>query len=268
MNVDKKELEEKLRQTDDSEKEAQRAEDNDKLQGVLTSAQEIFILGVGTIQFSYPDVGHIMAGERIYAKFKNRELKKGELLTVRQLKAIHGQPVTIEVEGKNVVIGDAAWTEENEREMDDLPNEIAAQDALFNAYRLDYQEVETQLLEETDEVAKESLVYKRSQLFDQCEDLWAAILKKRMRLTELQTTHLELFATSLEEQARFEQIRYYAPHCVKVLRNKKFVPLWKSDDELIKSQMDSTRVLSLFSLFIRGVDVSFFADAPGEQTSS
>jgi len=268
----KEEIKEILNQTEQSEKEEQNAEDSKKIEEVFLGRQEVFIQEYGSIIFELPNAGMALEGDRVVAKFKTEHLRKGDLLTDAELKAIHNKPVVIKQDDQDITIGSGEWTDKQEREMEDLPDEIQGSWEMFVAYREEYQQIKQQMLELTnskeDKTKKKQLGIKFNKVQKSALAQHDIVLNQKAHLLELQSTRVRLFSDSLEEQAFFEKIKLYAPSCIKIERDGKEDFLWKSEDEMLGAKFAATRIITLFNLFVRGLDVRFFGDAPEEATSS
>ena len=138
---------------------------------------------------------------------------------------------------------------------------------MFNAYREDYQKNNEELLkfpENSKNKKKEACLKKKEDLHKEAERYYLDMIKLEKEQLELQTRKLELFSGSLEEMANFEKMKYYAPKCIKIPKGESEDFLWKDDADMKNSAFAVTKIIGLFSLFLRGVDVSFFDDAPDE----
>lgn len=261
-----------LNSTEDSENELQSAEDNKKLNDVLTGRQEIYITGYGAIIFDMPHVELALEGDNTAAKFKSKHLMSGDYLTDAQLKAIYNNPTIVKVSGKELTLGTGEWTEKDEREMDDLPANIQNNWDMFLSYREEYQTLKQEILA-VPKIAKnkakiKELTTRQDNAQKRTLDQHQIILSLKGKLIGLQATRVRLFSDSLEEQAFFEKIKLYAPSCIKIEKDGVVEPLWKSTQDMLNDKFTATRIITLFNLFVRGLDVRFFGDAPEEETSS
>jgi hypothetical protein len=261
-----------LNQTAESEKEQQAADDGKKLEEVFLGKQEVVIKEYGTIIFELPKTGLALEGDRVVAKFKTEHLRRGDLLTDAELKAIYNKPIVVKQDGQDIVVGTGEWTDKEEREMENLPSEIESTWEMFIVYREDYQKIRQEMLKLTKSKEDKAKKKKLDTQFDKAQkralEQHDVVLKQKARLLELQATRVRLFSDSLEEQAFFEKIKLYAPSCIKIKRKGKEDFLWKSEEEMFGAEFAATRILTLFNLFVRGLDVRFFGDAPEGETSS
>lgn len=257
------ELEKKLKETKESEELQQIAKDNMTAEEISSGRKKVYIKGIGNVIMDWPSPDLTMQGDRLYAKFVTEHLQEGDLLTEEQLKAIYGKPTYIKVRGKEVKVGQGQWTIEEENKMEELPKEIRIMEAEF----LDCREVYQQMLtaEKGGQVVNED---KKQNLLSRLDESFKKMGEAKLKLLELQSKRLKLFSISLEEQANLEKIKLYAPQCIKVEKEGKVEPLWKSEEEYNSGQFDSLRILSIFNLFLRGADVRFFGDIPEEGISS
>lgn len=261
-----------LNETKDSEKEQQIADDSKPLEEVVSGRQKIYINGYGEIIFDMPKAGVALEGDRIVAQFKTVHLRKNDYFTDGQLKAIYNKPTVISIDGKDITVGNGEWTEKDERELESLPDKIQQYWEDFIHLREGYQEIQQEILTLTNtkknkaklKVLDENSLKAQKSALEQ----HGLILALKARLLELQATRVRLFSDSLEEQAFFEKVKLFAPSCIKREVEGKEDYLWHSVDEMLDDEFTATRILSLFNLFIRGLDVSFFGDALEEPTSS
>lgn len=265
MDNVKAQVQEHLNTPTEIDKEKQSADDGRRLQEVMSGRREFYYPAFGTIAFEYPNTGIVINADRMVAEFKSAQLKKGKLLTKDQMKAIYRQPVFIEEDGKRIKVSDGLWTVENDNRLEELPREITTKQRLFNEYRDEYQQLKTEQLGEVEEAVKQDYEERLLRRENEAAEVYKELLELNQELIELQSKHLELFSNSLEEQANFERIKYYAPRCVRYMKDGKEDFLWKSDQDLLDARFNSTEVLSLFSLFVRGTDISFFVAALGDQ---
>jgi len=262
----------KLKETAESDKEQQIAEDNKKINVVVNGAQELFVNGVGTVIFEFPNAELTMEGDMITAQFKTTHLRKSDLLTEAQLKAIYNKPVVIQLEGKDVVIGNGLWTDAEERDLENLPKQLDESTENFRNYRQEYQELEVQLLAlEDNEANKEkraTLEGQRNKIFAETERIYLETVELRKQIIDLQTKRIQLFASSLEEMSFLEKIKLYAPSCIKIKKEDGSVDfLWKSPKDFLTDNTVAVKLIGLYNLFLRGIDVSFFGDRPEGGTS-
>lgn len=255
------EFEAKMRLTDTVEKEMQDGEDDEALAEVVSGTKSIFIKDYGTLTFTQPIPVHAIETDQLVASFKATHLVAGDLLTTEQLKAIYGNPTKIVVKGEEVVVGKAAWTEEQDRLIDELPSIIRKQDELLTAYRLDYQAADLEVKAAQKKKDKEDAIRKKNVAYEHGQTLWAEILNNRKRLLELQVRRLDLFADSLEEMAFMYKVKILAQYCV---LKKDGSTLWPDQNTMLHDK-NAMKVLILFALFLRGYDVSFFEDAQGAE---
>ena len=211
----------------------------------------------------------VIEGDLIDAKFKTTHLRKGDLLTRSQLKAFYKRPVTAEIDGEKIDISEGQWNDRHERELEDLPKELEDAASLFADFRNEYQEVEKEIMALSDakkyKAKKKELEKQLERKYQGAEESYIKTMSLRTKVLELQALQIELFSPCLEERANFEKVKFYAPKCIKIKKedgSEDF--LFKSKEDINSAPFAATRVISLFSLFIRGVDVSFFGDAPEE----
>jgi len=261
----KEEFKKKLNETIDSEKEIQDSEDSKTAEEIIRGSQEVFIRGYDWLIFNWPDVERTLEGDDIFAKFKTKHLRNNDLMTTSQLKAVYNNPITIKVDGKDVVVGSGEWTEKDERRLEEIPKEIDEKTEAFNAYRVEIQELKEQIKKRKNKQTEEKL----NKYMENAFECYSNITKLNLEHIELQTKRINLFSTSLEERAQFEKVKYYAPYCIMSKNGDGTLnPLWKDETEMLKADQTAVRILSLFGLFLRGVDVSFFGDLLGGQTQS
>lgn len=255
--------------TEEAENAELEADDNKKLDNLKKGAQEIFINGYGFICFEYPNTELILQGDEIASKFKTKCLRNGEYLSEAQLKHIYSQPTTMKIEGKNVIIGSGEWVEKDEQEMEDLPKEIDGLWEMFVSFRKEYQDLKQKLFILTDSKenanSKKEMEEKLNKIQETAMEYYNKVLKKRARLLELQTIRIRLFSDSLEEKAFFEKLKLFIPSCIKIKKDGKFEFLWKTINDFLHDEHLSMRVVGLFNLFIRGLDIRFFGDVPEDQ---
>lgn len=259
---DKKEFIDKIRNTKENEELEQLASDEEKAKGIFYGVQDIYLDGFGWLTFKFPDLGLAIQGDRIYAAFKAEHLRKQDIMTEAQLKAIYSRDMTIIMDGKEIVVDKGEWTHIDERRLEDLPTQIQEEIKIFNDYRDDIQNLETSDPQKKDDEILKQIEKKTDEAFQ----LFQEINKKKIELLELQTKRLRLFSASLEEQALMEKIKLFAPHCILVKDTGK--PLWANQEEMMKAGYQGIQVLSIFNLFLRGGDVSFFGDMPDKLKTS
>jgi hypothetical protein len=274
MEMDnKEEFEEKIKETAELEKEIEQASDSRRLQDVLTGAQEIYVASFGTLQFEHPTPGLAIKGDSIVAAFKSKHLRLGDYLSIEELKFIYQAPIKVKsVDGQDVVVGDGIWTEKQEKELEDLPVDIQQLTEMFDSYRKDIQDSDKKIKrlgkDKKNNTKRNQLENVRQNAYDKAFSLFDTIIDKKKKHLELQTKKIELFSLSLEEQAFFEKIKLYLPECVKHKKDGKWEQVWNNLGEVENSEnrLGTLRVISLYSLFCRGVDVSFFGDVVDGQT--
>lgn len=261
-----------LNETKDSEKEQQAANDSKALDEVVSARQKIYIKEYGEIIFDMPRAGVALEGDRIVAQFKTEHLRKNDYFTDGQLKAIYNKPTVISIDGKDITVGNGEWTEKDEKELESLPDKIQQHWEDFVHLRELYQEIQQEILTLTNtkknKVKLKTLDVKSLEAQKVALTQHGEILSLKARLLELQSTRVRLFSDSLEEQAFFEKVKLFAPSCIKREVGGKEDFLWHTMDEMLDDGFTATRILGLFNLFIRGLDVSFFGDALEEPTSS
>lgn len=268
----KEQFEQEITQTTQVEKENRQAEQNKKAEEIFNSRQEVYITGIGQLVFDYPRVGLTLEGDLAAARFKSAHLKMGDLLTEQQLKALYSKPTTVEIEGKTITVGDGSWTEKQDNELEELPTVIKSYRESFEDFRAMYQETNEQIMAipevEENKERIEELKRKRDNYFDSAQQTYTKMLELQMELLELQTLRMSLFSISLEEMSNLEKLKIYVPECIKIKENGTIRPLWKDLSEAMNSGLEFIRVISLFNLFLRGADVSFFGNIPEDQTIS
>jgi len=272
MTATEKEVQEavddKLAKTKELEDELQATEDAGQLDEVLTGRKLVNIDGYGKLMFEFPDTGIILEGDRISATYKTSHLRKGDLLTRTQLEAIYQAPIEVEVDGVTIKVGDGQWTaKEKIRMEEELPDDMKQRMEVLDFLRDEIQEVSDKLLPMTKNTkAKKDLEESQQRKQHELTDQMTKILELKKEQLKLQTKYMELFSMSLEEMSNFERVRYYAPKCIKKVNEDGSVGdfLWKSDEELQKTSFAGTRIITLFTLFVSGANISFFEDAPEE----
>lgn len=262
-------FEKELKVTKETEDQQKTAEDSQKLKEILEGEQTIYIKGYGDILFEYPKAGLVIEAERLEAEFKATSLRNSTFLTEAQLKAIYGKPVVIEVDGKQIEVGSGEWSETNDRLMEELPEQIKELETQFDIGREAYQEFDRDLLKATKKADKKILKEKMKLKAEETFSIRQESLEKQKELLELQMKRLQLFSSSLEERAFFEKIKLYLPSSVFKMNGSggeaTKEPLWKNYEEFENSKFLASRVISLYSLFIRGADISFFGDVREEE---
>lgn len=263
------EFEEKIKTPIEVDNEKQKNKDNKKGYSIITGSQEVFVNPYGKIVFEWPNIGLAMKGDQLMAEFKSSHLRKGDLMTEAQLLAIYNRPISIEIDGKEIVVGNGVWTSDDERRIQtELPSEIKEIGTKFDAFREEVQELETKLPVENKEIMSET-DKKNLEMYniqrDHAQDLFRELRDKKLEFLELQARRTQLFATSLEELSVLEKLKLYAPHCIKHKESGK--PVWNSIEEMLNSGYEAINLIGLFSMFLKGADVSFFGDTPDDQTT-
>lgn len=276
MAEEVKELfDDEMKITTEVTKETQKVQDDETGSSILTGSQTVFLNSLGTILFEYPPIGLIMKADGVQAKFKAEHLRKGDILTMAQLKAIYSRPLTIpDVNGKDVVIGSGEWTDADEDKITSIIEEIRDLQKEFASFKEEVEELELKIIKlpttSKGKSKKSSIVKRKEAGIDASYKIYTQIYKKRLELLELQTTQELLFVDSLEEQARIEKIKIFAPHCIKLIKGDATpIVLWKAVENMEEeSSFDMRRIISMFAMFLKGSDISFFGDTPGGQTTS
>lgn len=255
----KKQFEEVIVKTVGDEKDEQLIEDRDRGEEIISGAQQLQLSPFGTIQFEWPNPRLTIEGDRLYAQFKAKHLRQGDLLTEAQLKAYYGRPQTLELDGKEIIVGQGEWTKEQENKLEELPRDIDMGIETFNMIREELQQTQVKLEQKK---GNKKLKDKISLLTGQAYDAYQKVIKIKLDLLEVQTLRLSLFSVSLEEQALLEKIQLFAPSCVKVVKDGQTTTLWDSKDIMLEEGDQGTiRLLSLFGLFLRGGDIRFFGES-------
>jgi len=254
-------FEEKIKVTKEVEALEQEAEDDVVANNIRRAEQEIYIEGIGHLVFKFPGVKLSLEGDAVYAKFLASNLRTGKILTKAQLKAIYGQPVVVEVEGKQITVGEGEWTEKQERELEELPEDIKVLNENFDILREEIQnrELEISKLDGHSKKKKAGLEKKLKIDLDQAEIMYKDLALLNLELIDLQTKQLTLFSPCLEEQASMEKVKLYAPSCI--LNKETMEPLWSSLAEFENAEGNAIRILSLF---LRGGNISFLEDSQEE----
>lgn len=272
-NVDKR-FEDFLLQTMESDEAVQNAGDNQLLQEIYTERKKIKISGVPfPLIFEYPDIGLSLIADRIVAEFRAKELRIGKLLTNEQLKAIASRPMTIEENGKNIVISKPQWSEKDEQILAEYPRKINDITIELITARQEYQEANMlrQKIqgEGKDAEHERAKADKRKQsIYDQAYKIFDQQIKLKKQLLETQLKEMQVVNGSLEDISNIEKIKYLAPKCIKKVNadgSEEF--LWKTDDEFTNAPFSVTTVLSVFNVFLRGGDISFFGVLLEDQTN-
>ena len=265
-----KEFKAQMNETVESEKAEKDAIDSKVINKVIEGRQEVFIKGYGTIIFDYPSAGLALEGDQLVTKFRTKHLRENDILTEAQLKAIYKQPITTKIGGKDVVIGNGEWPESYDNDLESLNHDISNCQIDFSMYRGEYQLCKTELEDLGDKKPK-----KKEQLQKKMEDhetkaykSYTKILELKQKQLELNTLRARLFADSLEEQSFLEKVKFFAPSCIKQNKNDELVPLWEDLEAFEKDTFVATKIITLFNLFLRGLDISFFGDVPEGTTSS
>jgi len=252
-------FEDRLAVTEEDEKANQLIEDDTKASEIIFGSQEVYIDTVGTLVFEWPDVELSLEGDRLAAQFKTRCMRDGSLFSIEQLRAIYRQPIKIKVDGAEVIVGDGQWTDEEEYKLEHMPDIIRDLTTEFSDYRSEIQELKSET--EISEKEQEQL----NLLMNEAQATFNEIQEMRLKHTELMAKQVRLFSESIEHQALFEKVKLYAPLCVKKKTEDGLAPLWKDQKEFLSGNGVSLKILGLFSLFMRGADVSFFGDTPEGQ---
>lgn len=262
MTQEEKEFQEALKKTKEVEKEEQKANDDSKARNIIRGAQEVKLEPFGTLVFEWPSVGLSLQADAVQARYKTDHLRKQDIMTEEQLKAIYRRPVTIEIDGKEIIVGSGQWTEEDEELLDSLPKEVKNKDDYFVDVRSRIHELDTELLSLTKTSKKRArLEEEKTKLEEEAYTIWTDTSQVRLKLLEHQNKRMMLFASSLEEQAHLEKLKLFCPSCIKVKDENGNVDfLWKTEDDMLQDGFESIQVITLYNLFLRGVDVSFFGD--------
>lgn len=256
-----KELEDKLKMTKEIEETLESLTDEARLQEIESGAKHLYMKEHGNIIFRYPSVKLSREAELIYAKFYADHLRKDDLMTEEKLKAYYSQPIIIEKDGKEVVVKSGTWTDEDEAVMEQIPEEIKIILRELEQLRDQIQEREKEASKKKSGAASKLKIRIESD-YGKIEEVYRKLMEKRIQLVKLQTKRLKLFALSLEEQANYERIKFLAPYCVFKEENGEATPIWSTSDDLDSSGIKASELLTIFSLFMRGGDVSFFGDVP------
>lgn len=263
-----KAFDDRLALNDSVEKEEQQTADAEVLEEIVEGRQVVYINGYGEIIFDFPSPGIALQADSAAIKFKTQKLRSNEFLTEAQLKAIYRRPTVISIDGKDQEVGSGEWTDENEVRIDALPGEIEYADKDFLEAREKYHLVKDELDKTSEEKRKEELE-KKLEAFEQTAlEFFNAGAKLKSEQLDLNITRTRLFSGSLEEQVFFERVKYLAPSCIKIKVEEQVAPLWKNFEAFEADKFAATKVLALFSLFLRGLDVSFFGDVPEGTTPS
>ena len=260
--------EELMSQNEEQAREAQELEDNVEVSSVITGEKEIFIDGYGTLVFQQPTARLSLQGDSAASKFRSIHLRHGDVLTESQLKLIYGRPTTIKVDDVDTRIGDGSWTEKKELDLTNLPDQIKRNMETVLSYRDDISEVLNGLKvlpdgESGESGDREKLNKRLEFLNDEAYPLYLKVLEDKKQLLELQLLRLQLFSISLEEQTNLEKVKIYAPSCIKRKKDDgSLEPLWKTEDDFLDDNVGAIHLLSIYNLFLRGVDISFFGDVP------
>lgn len=263
-----KDFEAFLLQDKDVEDALQQAQDDELLQEIHTERKKIKLKGVPhTLIFEYPDLGISLKADRIVAEFKATELRAGKLLTSKQLKAIARQPTTAIINGKEEVVDKAEWTVNDDQILDEYPRKINDTGLDLIVAREEYQEVKEQL-DSVKGKEKEKLEKRRNQIYDQASKLYSDYIRLKRDLLDTQLKEMRLLNGSLEELANLEKLRYLAPKCIKKIdKDGKEDFIWKTDEDFQNAPFDNATILSVFNVFLRGGDISFFGVVPEEPIS-
>lgn len=260
-------FEERISQTDEVEKQVEEVGDQKEMDSVVKGRKEIHLIGFPRLVFYYPNVGLSLEADEIMAEFRTKALRHGQYLTREQLKAIYGRPTTINVDGKEVVVGEGQWLNKDEDILEDYNKLIDGYERDFLAYREELQTKRNELLaNEKNSKKKKELEKEIDKLEVGAFGMFKKTWEMRKELLETQLKQMELFAPCLEERSFVEKIKFLAPKCIKTIKdNGEEEFLWKSSEEFRNANFDSTKVISLFRLFLQGGDVSFFEDVPDIQ---
>ena len=251
----KKEFDDKIAVPMEVEKEIQNNEDDKLARPILSSEQTVSVDGIGRIIFKWPKTGLVMQAESIVARYKALHLRKGDILTQDQLKAIYCRSTKITNSDGIEEVLEGPWTEKQANRLEELPKVLNEKALVFDEYRNQLKELKLQLETLKGSEQEPSKQDEYDARYQDAFNLYIDITNDRLELVDLQTKHYELFCGSLEELANFEKIKLFAPHCIFKIDN---TPLWKSEAEMEQCDFNGVKVISLFSLFLRGVDVSFF----------
>lgn len=260
-----------MSQSEEQASTAQETEDNVELNSVVSGEKELFIDGYGLVVFQQPTARLSLQGDSAAAKFRSKHLRHGDILTEAQLKLIYGRPTTVKIDGVETQIGNGSWTENNEQELENLPDQITRNMETVLSYRNDISEVlnELKVLPDGESEIREGLDKKLKELNDDAYPLYLQVLEDKKQLMELQLLRLQLFSISLEEQTNLEKIKIFAPACIKRKQEDGSIEsLWKTEDDFLDDNVGAVHLLSVYNLFLRGVDISFFGDVPEEKMSS
>jgi hypothetical protein len=258
-----------------TEKAMTESEDNIKLNSVLSGSQTVNTEEYGPLIFIYPGVELSLKADKISAQFRAKALRENLYLTDRQYLAIYNQPLMIDIDGKQVKIGNGDWPESQEREYrDELPKKLKVLNENFSITRQLFQEQEEKILQfpkdsENYDATLIEMQKERDSLESRAKEIYSQLMATKAKQLELASLRARLFSDSLEEQLITERIKILAPGCIKKYNDKhSLVPLWNSEKELLEDGFAATKVLALFNLFLRGFDVSFFGELPVDQISS
>ena len=244
--------------TKEDEKEEQNVEDKEKGEEIITGSQQLYLSSFGTVQFEWPSPKLTIEGDRLYAQFKAKHLRLGDLMTEAQLKAYYGRPLTLELDGKEIIVGQGEWTKDDDNKLEEIPLDIERATEVFDMIRDDLQKTQDQLLKKKN---NKKFKDKISDFTEQAYEAYKKVIKLKLDLLELQSLRISLFSVSLEEQALLEKVQLFAPNCIKIIKKDKGTLLWKSKDDMLENGDQGTiRLLSLFGLFLRGGDIRFFGD--------
>jgi len=262
----KQEFKEVIVKTKQDENQEKDVEATKKVEEVIRGAQEIHISSFGTLQFEWPTPKLTIEGDRLFAQFKAKHLRDGDLLTEYQLKAIYGRPNIVLVDGKEIEVGSGEWSEEDESNLENLPSEIDIKTSLFDELRDEIHNLKNEIDKKPKNTKGQKQVTdlqpKIEQLTEEAFKSYKDLIQIKLSLLELQAKRISLFSVSLEEQANLEKLQLYGPSCIKISKSGQFLPLWKDKEGMLTDSNPMTvRVLSLFGLFLRGVDVHFFSDS-------
>jgi len=260
--VDKK-FEEKIKQTVESEALIQDAEDEKLAANIRRGDQIIYIDGIGDIIFKWPYLDLTTESDRIYAEYYSQGLSEGRIKTKAQLAAIYARPTEISENGARVKVNNGLWTAQDDLRLDEIPNELKSITNDFNDFRKEIQDIENELgaLDEHSKSKKKNLETKRTALLDRALQIFSGIESLNKEYLELNARYLQLFSSCLEEQANMQKLKFLAPECLFVKEGEMERPLWKDREAFLKSRDISIKIFSIFSLFMRGGSIHFFADS-------
>ena len=257
-----------MNETTESEKQEQQANDSQLLNEVVEGRQVVYIEGYGEVIFDLPSAGLAIEGDRIAARFRTKHLRDSDILSEAQLKAIYNQPIKVKVDGVDVVVGKGEWTDKDEEKLESYHQQIKDITDTFNINREEWQKFRDAAEATEEKKKKNKLLDKRDEFEKKAKDSYESLLKTKAQQLELNANKARLFGESLEEQTFFEKVKVYAPGCIKQEKDGVTSPLWANLQEFEDDKFSATKVVTLFNLFMRGLDVSFFGDVPEGTISS